>query len=189
MGFVTPFFWIKPLTGASIDLKATVQFKRGSNKGSMSVLIPGHDTLQYRACLDQHDWGLLKWFGDVEAAAWEAATARCGCDRPDKISLVKGQTLTNEYWICHQEKSETVCEALIEAGTGLPLVLECGVLLGTKFRKVTASIGFEVSPRISESDRNSRLYSLFFETEDSYPTNLFKFRGGRLRQRLNNMHE
>lgn len=154
----------------------------------MSVLIPGQDPLQHRACLNRYDWDLLQWFGDIEAAAWEAVTARCGARRPDKIFLVKGQTLSSEYWICHQERNERFCEATVETSTSLPSALEGGVLLGTGFHRVTASTGFEISPPIPTGAPNPPLYSVYFETEDSFPINLFKFRGPRLQKRLSVMH-
>lgn len=98
---------------SSVDVGGTLQLQRATQTASMSVLIPGHDTLLHRVCPDRHWWRLLEWFSAIEGRAWEAASAAwAGPRRPDKILLVTGQTLTAEYAICHQEHEQSGCEAI-----------------------------------------------------------------------------
>lgn len=140
------------------------------NSESLSILIPGQGPLQHRACLEEQKCYLRIWFAVVEARAWKWANTFHN-SRPDKIFLVTGQTLTNEWAIAHYQTNSSECEILLELGAGVPANLDVNMHLGYGFQRATAYVGFnEHQPA---SDDNSMLYSVFFEVIESYPMNFF----------------
>ena len=139
----------------------------------MSLLVPGDDDLVRRACRRRMRWELLRWFRSVEVLVWEFVTAHYGRRRPSKIFLVTGQTLTTEYWISHQEHQSMGCEVYIEGEVGIPDIVEGQTYWGYGLGRVRASLGFEVSAG-KANDGEERLYSIFFDTEASWPINRFR---------------
>jgi hypothetical protein len=147
--------------------------KQANSNASLSVLIPGNDDFVQRACRWQMRWYLLRWFRKVEARVWEFVTAHYGRRRPQKIFLVTGQTLTNEYWISHQEQRSVGCEVFIGGEAGIPNIIEGHTYWGYGIGRVRASRGFEIEGRRS-NDGTERLHSIFFQTEySSSPINRF----------------
>jgi hypothetical protein len=118
-------------------------------------------------------WSLVRWFRQAEASVWEFVTAYYGRDRPKKIFLVTGQTLTTDYSISHQECTSVGCEVSLGGGVGIPNIIEGRTYWGYEIGKVRASLGFEISARRSE-ESPEQLHSIFFETETSRPMNRFR---------------
>src|SRR5271154_459518 len=96
----------------------------------MSVLIPSHGPLLHRACIDREEWYLLEWFSTNEIRAWEAVNTAYRNNRPQKIFLVIGQTLTSEYAISHQEQSNRGCEILVEGGAEIGSLIDSQLFMG-----------------------------------------------------------
>lgn len=141
--------------------KVSVKFiKRGS---SLSALVPGQGPLLHRACLEQHRDYLRRWFAAIEIRAWMWANT-FGEERPNKIFLVSGQTLTNEYSIAHSQEGGAEVEIVLEPSLGLPNAIEVNPRFGYQFSRASAQTGF--SHGMSASDK---LYSIFFEVIESSP--------------------
>lgn len=137
---------------------------------SMSILIPGPESLRRRACEERMSWALIEWFSEVEPLAWAAVEARYGTQRPDKLFLVLGQTLAKGFSITHREYGSSACEVTIKAAAKVPSISDGHIFLGYAFEKVSTAIGcFEVA-----AEGSSREYSLFFQTHPSWPTKLLK---------------
>jgi len=151
----------------------------------MSILIPGKDPLLHRAFEELQDWRLVEWFSTVEPLAWAAVEARFAYNRPDRIFLVRGQTVTTEYAITHQEHEYSECEALLEATAGVPSVVDANVFLGHRLRHASASLGFEVSVQKENAGNQQRKYSVYLETVPSTPVKMLK---RTLYKRLSTMH-
>ena len=134
----------------------------------MSILVPGEGPLVHRACIEQNIYDLKDWFSAVEMHAWKAVNSYFR-SRPDKIFLVTGQTLTSKYALSHKQHVTSECEIYIESNAGVPIAAEANVLLGRTLKKVSASMGFESH---SPTNGSERLYSIFLETYESYPTHV-----------------
>jgi len=122
---------------------------------SISVLIPGHGPLRYRACLDRQKHNLIGWFAVNESNAWEAVNALYQETRPDRIFLVVGQTMTTEYSITHQDEDTHGCDIHVSANVELPTIIGAKAHLGYAYQSVAASAGFEV---MMKSDGHSSVY-------------------------------
>ena len=133
---------------------------------SMSVLVPGQGPLKHRVCLEEQDAYLRSWFGLVEAKAWMWANTY-GASRPNKIFLVTGQTLTNEWAIAHVQDGSLECELHVEPGEGVPqsLDVKSQCVLGYPFRRVSPSRGF-IERRFPDP---AAMYSVYFEVVWSFP--------------------
>lgn len=103
--------------------------------------------------------------------------------RPEKIFLVTGQTLTSEYAISHKEQMMSECEVYLEVSAGVPVIAEANILLGYTLKKASAAMGFENHSPVSNP---GRLYTIFLETYESYPTNIIKAK--RLVSKLTDMY-
>ena len=161
-----PRNFILLITCHSVTTGGTIRFKNATDKASISVLIPGdHDFIQ-RECRRHLRWYLVRWFRKVEARVWEFVTAYYGRQRPKRVFLVTGQTLTQEYSISHQQRHSTGCEVYLGGGFGIPNIIEGHTYWGYEIGRVQASLGFEISARRSE-ERPQQLHSIFFETESS----------------------
>lgn len=148
-------------------------------------MIPGQGPLLHRACIDQHEWYLLEWFATNEARAWEVVNATYPTNRPEKIFLVTGQTLTSEYAISHQERVHEGCQVSVEAVAEIPSVTNTKVFLGHGYQKVSASFGFEVVER--KSEQSPPCYSVYLEQHESSPMKRFQKRT--LSSRLEKMYK
>ena len=135
----------------------------------MSALLPGQDALKRRACLGTHSVELLDWFLQVETEAWGWVKSHFPQNRPKKIFLVTGQTLTNEFSISHLENSSESCEITVAADVAIPSVVEGGIFVGRDSERIVASRGFQnVVPKAPQNE-DSGLYSIFLEVENSGP--------------------
>jgi hypothetical protein len=140
---------------------------------ALSVLVPGQRELRYRACLGRQKPHLLEWFSSVEARAWKYVNTFFPEQRPKMIFLVTGQTLTDEYYIYHQETDESHCDVALEPRFGVPQVLNVNAILGYQFERVSASMGFNVV--MPPSQTNPMLYSVYFELFESKPMTHLRF--------------
>jgi len=134
-------------------------------EGSMSVLVPGQDDLRHRACVESTYYDLLEWFAACEIYAWKVVDAYHQDNRPERIFLVYGQTLTSEYSISHIVHSSYDCEVKLDVNAGMPIVADAHMLLGWSLKRVHAAKGFEVRNRPAPGC----LYSVFMEVRDSGP--------------------
>ena len=132
----------------------------------MSALVPGQGPLVYRACIEEHLEYLRIWFADVQTRAWKWANT-FGASRPNKIFLVTGQTLTNEFAIAHLRDDNSEIEIVMEPNVGLANAVAINPRVGYHVSRATASMGFSEYRPASQDD--SRLYSVFFETIESFP--------------------
>lgn len=140
------------------------------NKGSStSVLIPSQNPLQYRACLEAEEPELLIWFAKVERHAWEYVHTFFFNNRPDSIFLVLGQTLTDEYSICHLEAGSSSCEVSIEPSVNLGQLVKAHVGLGYGLKKASASIGFRIQRENNENTNILPLSSIYLQIYESFP--------------------
>ena len=156
------------------------------HNGSMSVLIPSQDPLLHRACVDQQKWYLLEWFATNESCAWEVVNAMYPTNRPEKIFLVTGQTLTSEYDISHQEHTATGCEIAVEASAEILPLINARIFMGNACEKASACFGFEVVARRSSEEVTTPCYSVFLERYESAP--MKRFHKETLLIRLSNMY-
>lgn len=147
-------------TGGQISLKFS---KQGS---SISALVPGQDDLVYRACIEEHLEYLRIWFARVQTRAWKWANT-FGASRPNKIFLITGQTLSNEFAIAHIQEDNSEIEITLEPKLEVSQTIEISPSIGYHVSRAKASAGFsEYRPA---SSNVSRLYSLFFEVIESTP--------------------
>jgi hypothetical protein len=153
----------------------------------VSILVPSQDELLHRACLDAEYYDLLDWFSAVEMKAWVAVNSYFAANRPKKLFLVTGQTLTSEYSITHKQALQNECEIHLEANAGVPVVAEANMLLGYNVKRVSASVGFEVCSQKFDQMSERRLYSVFLEVYESDPINFI--RSKLLAPRLKAMYE
>src|SRR5437764_1129584 len=100
-----------------------MQLRLSGRTNALSVLVPGHGELAYRACLGRQKSYILKWFGYVEARAWMYVNTFFRDARPKRIFLVTGQTLTDEYYIYHQETEEAHCDIELQPRLGISDIL------------------------------------------------------------------
>lgn len=134
----------------------------------MSALVPGQEDLVYRACLEENLEYLRIWFARVQTRAWKWANT-FGSSRPNKIFLITGQTLTNEYAIAHIQEENSEIEIIFEPKVGVAQAIEIDPSIGYHVSRATASAGFsEYRPASADV---SRLYSVFFEVIESTPIN------------------
>ena len=134
----------------------------------MSALVPGQDDLVYRACLEEHLEYLRIWFASIQTRAWKWANT-FGASRPNKIFLITGQTLSNEFAIAHIQEDDSEIEIILEPKAGVAQAVEINPSIGYHVSRAKASAGFcEYRPASSDV---SRLYSLFFEIIESTPIN------------------
>jgi hypothetical protein len=148
----------------------------------MSVLVPGDEPLQRRICLGAREQELEIWFAQVEAWAWAYVNACCDT-RPDEIFLVTGQTLTNQYSICHQEQQSLNCEVHIEGDLNVPDVVNTNLLTGFGLTRVSASTGFQT---MMDRSGEGRSHSIFLNVSKSKPTTLIH--GISRKKRLAQLH-
>ena len=134
----------------------------------MSVLVPGPEDLRRRLCVGRYGQELETWFAYVEAHAWEWVNARSDRNRPQKIFLVLGQTMTNQYAISHYAEETSTCEVHLRADADFPSIAKLSVLTGYSWGEVSTSAGFQFM-----KPRDNRLHSVFFNVLESYPTTLF----------------
>lgn len=149
-------------------LSATIAIE---NKGvSTSVLIPSERPLHYRACLGRDESSLLIWFAKVERQAWEYVHTFFNNARPDSIFLVIGQTLTDEYFICHLENISSSCEVSIEPNVNITHLGEGNLRLGYGLEKARASLGFWIHKSGSNENPDSLpLFSVYLQMYESFP--------------------
>jgi hypothetical protein len=114
----------------------------------------------------------MDWFAAVELNAWTAIDTYFHDSRPEKIFLIKGQTLTDEWAISHGDQGTASCEFSIEAGGDLPGFIRGHASLGHFVHKVTASSGFREMKR--DSPDEPRYYSVFVEVMESKPLKRFQ---------------
>jgi hypothetical protein len=134
----------------------------------MSALVPGQEDLVYRACLEEDLEYLRIWFARVQTRAWKWANT-FGASRPNKLFLITGQTLSNEFAIAHIQEEDAEIEIILEPKAGLAQAVEINPSVGYHVSHARASAGFsEYRPASSDV---SRLYSLFFEIIESTPVN------------------
>ena len=134
-------------------------------------MVPGQDDLKHRVCLGPRYHELLAWFWTVEVEAWDWVYANfASSDRPARIFLVTGQTLTTEYAISHLETTSESCQISVDVGTEVPSLLEAGIVLGYGLTKVTASAGFQKVVAKGAGEHDLPLYSVFLKTIESAPT-------------------
>lgn len=165
----------------SVALGAGYHIKFLNTPKSVSVLIPGEEPLLYRACLETEKLKLLDWFATVEMRLWEAVNAYYQDCRPEKICLITGQTLTDEYAINHVDQAVLSCEFSVEICSQIPSVLDCQCILGYSAGKVVAR-GFPIV-RLRSGCR----YSIYIQAYESRPQK--RFRDSRLLSRLKVLHE
>jgi hypothetical protein len=105
--------------------------------------------------------------------------------RPSKIFLVTGQTLTDEFYISHQENEGSGCEIIVKPCLGIPETINARPVLGYNVEKVSASVGFEVVAKKGQAA--STLYSVYLE---EYKSSLIQFLPAsfRLRVRVDGMY-
>src|SRR5947207_14730137 len=89
---------------------------------TMSVLVPGPDDLKQRVAIGEYEQQLNTWFKAVQEKAWDYVKGSAE-KRPEKIFLVTGQLLANEYAICHVQRSSLSCEVSFEANIEVPTVV------------------------------------------------------------------
>jgi hypothetical protein len=142
----------------------------------MSVLIPGQTPLLHRACIEHQKWYLLEWFSTVECRAWDVVNATYPTNRPEKLFLVTGQTLTSEYAISYQEQQCSRCEVSVEGKAGIPSMVDSRVFYGHGCQRVVASFGFEVVAQNSGAD-DTASYSVYLEKFESSPMKRFQKEG------------
>lgn len=109
----------------------------------------------------------------MEALAWEWVNATCQINRPSRIFLVTGQTLTDEFDITHKEENHSGCELSLEPNVGVPQLADLDAVFGYRFNKASAFSGFEVSRK--PDDGTSRQYSVFLELYESRPIRRIRF--------------
>jgi hypothetical protein len=143
----------------------------GSSTGSLSVLVPGQGALTRRVCYEEHKANLIHWFSAMEILAWEWVNLTYPDDRPEKIFLVTGQTLTDEFYITHQHKGHSRCEVIVQGNGDVCQNVTNG--LGYTYDSATAFFGFEVSRRSQGPD--DQLFSIFLETYESRPIKMIRF--------------
>lgn len=85
--------------------------------------------------------------------------------KPKYLFLVTGQTLTNEYYICHQESESSKCEVILVPKAGLSRVLDINANLGYNFERASFSFGYNDFKPASEGD--PILYSVYLEVFES----------------------
>jgi hypothetical protein len=148
----------------------------------MSILIPAQEPLYHRSCDEEQYYHLLTWFAHVELLAWEWVNTFFADDRPKRIFLVTGQTMSPAYSIAHKESGLTECEILLEANVGIPNILDGKALVQYKVERAYANLGFEEETLKSGTDK----YTIFLEVFNSGPIRLFKL--GSLKNRLYDMY-
>jgi hypothetical protein len=174
------------LTIYRISVGGTISLTLSKTDGSMSVLIPSQRPLLHRACLDREEWYLLEWFSVNEIRAWEAVNTAYRTNRPEKIFLVTGQTLTSEYAISHQEHSSNGCEILVEGGAEISSLVDARLFMGYDYQRVYASCGFEIMARNSSANDDEPRYSVYIEKYESFP--IKRFSGKSLASRFLEMY-
>lgn len=151
----------------------------------MSVLVPSQEPLTYRGCQELEYYHLLNWFAWVEILAWEMVNTYFGDNRPSKIFIVTGQTLTTGYAIAHKESCSAECQVLLAANVGLPQALDARALAQYNIQRAYASLGFEeVKDRTEGSNEK---YSIFLDVYYSSPARAFK--QSSLKSRLEQMYK
>ena len=95
----------------------------------MSALVPGQDYLVYRACLEENLEYFRIWFVRVQTRAWKWANT-FGSSRPNKIFLITGQTLTNEFAIAHIQEENSEIEIILEPNMGAAEAIEINPSIG-----------------------------------------------------------
>lgn len=145
----------------------------------MSVLLPGPDDLRRRVALGEYAQHVKTWLLAIQDKAWEYVTTFPG-DRPQKIFLVTGQTLANEYAISHSQRASLSCEVKVEGEAEVPNLINSKVFVGYQWGRVSASSGFEIVGR-----RSPIFHSLFLQVYESSPQ---KTLGKRYIERLIKVH-
>ena len=149
----------------------------------MSVLVPCQKPLLYRACTEEQRYHLLNWFGWIEMLVWERVHAYYRHDRPSKIFLVTGQTLSPGYAIAHKESSSTECQVLLSANAAIPTLLDTKALTQYGIERAQATLGFEEV----KSEEDNRMYSIFL---DVYPScSVRRFKVDSLKARVEDMYK
>jgi hypothetical protein len=145
----------------------------------MSVLLPGPDDLRRRVALGEYAQHVKTWLLAIQDKAWEYVNTFPG-DRPQKIFLVTGQTLANEYAISHSQRASLSCEVTVEGEADVPNLINSKVFVGYQWGRVSASSGFEIVAR-----RSPIFHSLFLQVYESSPQ---KTLGKRYIERLIKVH-
>ena len=138
-----------------------------TQRGSLSIMIPGQDNLCHRACFARYKRELLRWFAMVETRAWKYVNTYFRHQLPSNIFLVTGQTLTDEFSITYQENESTDCKIILEPYLGIPQTVNAKPILGYNIEKASASIGFEVV--LKKGQESCPLYSVYLEEYKSSP--------------------
>lgn len=150
---------------SSLSAGGEIRLEFTRETGALSVLIPGQDSLLHRACLERQRAYLLEWFGKIEGRAWMYANKIFSRTKPKCLFLVTGQTLTNEYYICHEENESSKCEVVLTSKAGVIGALDASANLGYQFERASFSFGYTYCKPASEGE--SILYSVYFEVFES----------------------
>jgi hypothetical protein len=148
-----------------------------SKKGeSMSVLIPDQKQLYKNECKEEEYYEILNFFACVEVLAWERVNTYFPHDRPQKIFLVTGQTLSPSYAIAHKENTSEKCEIILEASANIPGLVESDVHFLKYIHSAHASMGFDDVKPPSEVEADPDPFSIFLDVWPSFPVQRFKKR-------------
>ena len=151
----------------------------------MSVLVPCQKPLVHRACMEQEQYNLLDWFSHAELLAWENVNAyNEPSERPSKIFLVIGQTLTSSYAIAHKEHNSTECEVLLSSKIAIPNLIDAKGLAQYNVEKAHATLGFEEI----KTEESEKKYSIFLDVRYSFPIHRFQVLSAGLKARLEDMY-
>jgi hypothetical protein len=137
---------------------------------TMSVLLAGQDDAQRRYLKGRYEQKLTKWFAEVEDRAWDWVNGLPR--RPNYIFYVTGQSLVSEYAISHIENKSSSCSFSFEAAAAVSSVADVSFLLRHEVKRISASAGFEVIEKKMDERGKPRLYSVFLEANNSYPSKL-----------------
>ena len=148
---------------------------------SFSVMVPGDDPLRFRGALDDQNFNLINWFAVNEAAAWTAVNTYYGHERPSRIFLVIGQTMTTEYAITHQQEQSSGCAIILSGKADIPSFVGANALFGWGYEKVRASTGFETSMK------GTGHHSVFLDTYPSTPMKIINILEKSLKAKIEHM--
>src|SRR5215471_12834886 len=144
-------------------------------------MVPGDGPLRFRGALDDQNFNLINWFAVNEAAAWTVVNSYYAHERPSKIFLVVGQTMTTEYSITHQHEQSSGCAIILSGKVDIPSVLGGNTLFGWGIEKAIASTGFETSMK------GAGHHSVFLDVYPSSPMKIISILDKSLKVRIGNM--
>ena len=137
------------------------------------MLIPDPKSLYKIECKADQYYDLRNWFACVEDLAWETVNTFLAEDRPEKIFLLTGETLSPSYATAHTESTSQKIEMIVGAGATVPGPVKNGVQFLDQFHMAPAC-GFEDIRPPSESGADRELFSIFLDVWPSFPLQRFK---------------